>query len=475
MRVFNRHVSVRGLTVFGFETLLVSGSVVAAAHLHGSLDDVAGTLWKVVLVTALCELCFYYNDLYDLTCVHAKGELLVRVLQGTGAAAIALAAVSLLLPSMRLGSGTFLTTLGVLVVAMPLWRVAFDGLTSDPAPRGARAHRRHRAAGADRRARRFARSTTSRTGWSGSSRTRPAPGSAPSGPSSARSADLPRIIEAYGIRRIVVALADRRGQLPIDELLHAKLAGVRVEDAATTYERMTGKILVDDLKPSWLIFSDGFQASRATRLAKRAVRSRGRADRHRRRRAADAADGARGPPRLAGAGALPPGTGRRERPPLHALQVPLDADRRGAGHADLGQGPRQPRDARRPFHPAHAARRAAAVLERAARRDELRRAASGASVLRRAARRGDSFLHGAARREAGRHRLGAGPVSLRRLGRRRAREAALRPVLHQASLARLRSDDSRRHRQGDGLPQRVRSERHRRHLSEPRSTRRTKR
>jgi sugar transferase (PEP-CTERM system associated) len=67
----------------------------------------------------------------------------------------------------------------------------------------------------------------------------------------------------------VVALADRRGQLPIDELLRAKLDGVRVEDAATTYERMTGKILVDDLRPSWLIFSDGFQASRVTRFAKR--------------------------------------------------------------------------------------------------------------------------------------------------------------------------------------------------------------
>ena len=47
----------------------------------------------------------------------------------------------------------------------------------------------------------------------------------------------------YGIDRIVVGLSDRRGQLPIEELLHAKMAGVRVEDAATTYERMTGKIL----------------------------------------------------------------------------------------------------------------------------------------------------------------------------------------------------------------------------------------
>jgi sugar transferase (PEP-CTERM system associated) len=84
-------------------------------------------------------------------------------------------------------------------------------------------------------------------------------------------ADLPRLIVQHEVDRIVVCLADRRGRLPIQELLQAKLSGVRVEDAATTYERITGKILTDGLKPSWLIFSDGFRASRATRVAKRVL------------------------------------------------------------------------------------------------------------------------------------------------------------------------------------------------------------
>jgi sugar transferase (PEP-CTERM system associated) len=257
----------RSLTVFGFETLLVSGSVVAAAHLHGSLDNVGGTLWRVVLVTALCELCFYYNDLYDLNCVHAKRELFVSVLQGTGAAAIALAAVSMLLPSVRLGSGTFLITLGVLVVAMPLWRVAFDGLTSDP-----RLEERVLIVGTGPLAMTVAHEIRRQHDFSyrlvGFVEDPPGAASA-SASLLGTSADLLRVVETYDIRRIVVGLADRRGQLPIDELLRAKLAGVRVEDAATTYERMTGKILVDDLRPSWLIFSDGFQASRVTRFAKR--------------------------------------------------------------------------------------------------------------------------------------------------------------------------------------------------------------
>jgi sugar transferase (PEP-CTERM system associated) len=81
--------------------------------------------------------------------------------------------------------------------------------------------------------------------------------------------DIDRIIATRHVDRIVVGMTNRRGRLPIEQLLRAKMSGVRVEDATTTYERLTGKILLDDLKPSWLIFSDGFRASRVTRAVKR--------------------------------------------------------------------------------------------------------------------------------------------------------------------------------------------------------------
>jgi sugar transferase (PEP-CTERM system associated) len=268
MRVFNRHVSTRGVTLFAFETLLVSGLIVGTASLHGSVDS--GAMWKVLLATFLCELCFYYNDLYDLTRVHPKGELLVRVLRATGAAAVVLAALSVVFPSARLGSGTLLTTIGILAVTMPLCRVAFDGLTTDP-----HVEERVLVVGTGSIAATVANHIRAQYDYAyrlvGFIEDQAGAGSGAAGPILGAIDDLPGVIDAYSISRIVIALADRRGQLPIDDLLRAKLAGVRVEDAATTYERMTGKILVDDLKPSWLIFSDGFGASRATRLVKRLV------------------------------------------------------------------------------------------------------------------------------------------------------------------------------------------------------------
>jgi len=132
MQVFNRQVSARGLTVFGFETILISGSILIAAQVHGSFGTAVGALWKIVLATALCELCFYYNDLYDLTIVHSKSELLVRILQAAGAAAIVLAVVSTLLPSLIIGHGIFITLVWMLPVTIPAWRLAFDSLTRDP-------------------------------------------------------------------------------------------------------------------------------------------------------------------------------------------------------------------------------------------------------------------------------------------------------------------------------------------------------
>jgi sugar transferase (PEP-CTERM system associated) len=269
MRVFNRHVSTRGLTVFGFETVIISTSIVVAAQLHGTFDRAVDGLWKVVLVTALCELCFYYNDLYDLTRVHATRDLVVGVLKGTGAAAFALAALTALVPSVLLGNGTFATVVGMLLIAVPLWRVAFNGLTRDP-------HLEERVliVGTGVLAQTVARQI--RTQQDFAYRLVGFVADDGKGPVRVRqhdilggAADIDRILTSRHVDRIVVSLTDRRGHLPIEALLRAKLAGVRVEDAVTTFERLTGKILVEDLKPSWLIFSDGFHVSRLTRIAKR--------------------------------------------------------------------------------------------------------------------------------------------------------------------------------------------------------------
>lgn len=73
---------------------------------------------------------------------------------------------------------------------------------------------------------------------------------------------LGRVIEATRPDRIVVALGDRRGRLPLYPLLESRARGILVEDAVDTYERLTGKLALEALRPSSVIFSPDFQMSR---------------------------------------------------------------------------------------------------------------------------------------------------------------------------------------------------------------------
>ena len=74
-----------------------------------------------------------------------------------------------------------------------------------------------------------------------------------------------------GVHRVIVAMSDRRGTLPVEELLALRLAGVKVEDATSWLERISGRIEVEHLYPSWLIFAEGFRFSTFNRILRRAL------------------------------------------------------------------------------------------------------------------------------------------------------------------------------------------------------------
>lgn len=80
---------------------------------------------------------------------------------------------------------------------------------------------------------------------------------------------LARFVKRQKIKQVVVALRDRRGQLPVKSLLHLRVQGIEVFEAVSFYERIAGKIRVDWLKPSTLIFSEGFNRMHLIRVTKR--------------------------------------------------------------------------------------------------------------------------------------------------------------------------------------------------------------
>ena len=271
MQLFNRYVSTRSLTVFAGELLLIFGSVALAASLQDT-PDLAANLWKIGLVTVVCQLCLYYNDFYDLTLVQSSRELVVRLLQAVGAASIVLAALYFTMPDLMIGDGIFVSALFVFVVGILGWRLLFNQLTGS-----LKLQERILVVGTGETARKVVRQILDQREFAyrvvgfidddasrvGERIVNPGIIGTPD--------DIATLIDRHHIDRIIVGLSDRRGKLPVEELLRAKMAGIRVEDATTTYERVTGKILIDDLRPSWLIFSDGFRVSRMNRWIKRSI------------------------------------------------------------------------------------------------------------------------------------------------------------------------------------------------------------
>ncbi|MBL8862630.1 MAG: TIGR03013 family PEP-CTERM/XrtA system glycosyltransferase [Planctomycetes bacterium] len=97
---------------------------------------------------------------------------------------------------------------------------------------------------------------------------------AESGPTQPESSEpapsLPALVERERVDIVVVALEDRRKALPVDDLLQCRLDGVAVIEQESLYERITGKIAVEALRPSYLIFNEGFSRHPWAELTKRA-------------------------------------------------------------------------------------------------------------------------------------------------------------------------------------------------------------
>ena len=274
-----KRVSRRALLLIAFESVLIVAAVWLAAYVR-----FRGWMWavmaeqngmpKALLIAAVCQLCIYYSDLYDFRRIADRKELLVRIIQALGGASFVLAAVYYWFPASMIGRGVFFLAAGFITVLVSGWRVAFEWLSNRVGPR-----QRVLLVGIGGAAIKLERELMERrqalgvdiVGFidadPGGATARPEDGVRVIG----RIEDIPDIVRSRSVDRVVVSLADARGKLPMDKLLEMKLQGVTFDHLASVYEEFTGKIAVENLRPSWLIFSSGFHDTRARRAAKRAI------------------------------------------------------------------------------------------------------------------------------------------------------------------------------------------------------------
>ena len=273
-----RRVSRRALILIAFETGLIIAAVWLAAYVRfGSwmwevMAEQNG-MAKALLIAAVCQLCLYYSDLYDYRRLSDRKELAVRIIQALGGASFVLAAVYYWFPASMIGRGVFFLAAGFVTVFVSGWRVAFEWLSNRVGPR-----QRLLLVGIGSAAIKLERELLDRRQALGvdivgfidadpAGAERPRDGVRVIGGVD----DIPGIVKSRAVDRVVVSLADARGKLPMDKLLEMKLQGVTFDHLASVYEEFTGKIALENLRPSWLIFSSGFHDTRARRAAKRVI------------------------------------------------------------------------------------------------------------------------------------------------------------------------------------------------------------
>jgi sugar transferase (PEP-CTERM system associated) len=196
----------------------------------------------------------------------------VQSIQALGAASLILALLYYWFPDMVVGRGVFALTAALVITLVFGWRISFEWTSRHLAPQ-----ERLLVVGTNEAAIRLGKELHRRTDLGAEIVGFIDPDPAKVGMPIFNPGvigtieDIPAIVRGRHIDQVVVSLADARGRLPMDKLLEMKLDGVRFAHLASVYEQYTGKIAVDDLRPSWLIFSEGFRKSRLQNLVKRVV------------------------------------------------------------------------------------------------------------------------------------------------------------------------------------------------------------
>ncbi|MCI0547897.1 MAG: TIGR03013 family PEP-CTERM/XrtA system glycosyltransferase [Candidatus Rokubacteria bacterium] len=270
LRIFRHYISGVSVALFAGDLAVILGSFYVA-DVTGSWLGYGPLGPKLVLVSVVIFFVMQLGDLYNLRSALGRGELVAKIFTCQAVAALVIAAAGFAIPELRLGRAAFLKVLAVTTIGLAGWRLFWLGAYSNRLMK--------------------LNVLVLGTGTTGGliaglehTGTRPfniigylddTPEAADALPPGqvllGKIKDLSTIVEETRPDLIVVAQMDRRGHFPGQALLDCRLRGIQVEDWPSFYEKETGKILVTNLRPSWLIFSDGFVKTARTETIKRGI------------------------------------------------------------------------------------------------------------------------------------------------------------------------------------------------------------
>jgi len=268
LRIFRHYVPTMLLATLIVDIAVIAASVVVATRVVAWGGD--GDLWpKALVLIAITIAVLYVSDLYKIGRPTGHREVVARLILALGSACIITGAAGFAFPTLRLGRLAFLQTFAFVSLGLIVWRLIWVGLLPSD-----RLRKRVLVLGVS--------DSSALLGTLRDSGSQPfsvlgflddAPDAADRVPGGmqllGKTQDLLNLVDELQPDVVLVTLADMRRSLPITDLLDCRLRGIVVEQWTSFYEKQTGKVLVANLRPSWLIFSDGFVKDRLTTAVKR--------------------------------------------------------------------------------------------------------------------------------------------------------------------------------------------------------------
>ena len=262
--------SPRRLLLFLFEATLLALAVMGAACIRLGIHEalVAPHLRKkAVLFAFVVAGAAYYTGLYDRAGVRGGASVAKRWLTSALVATPILLAVFYLVPPLALGRGIFLASVALTVTVLPAWRVVYDTVS-----RNVVTPKRVLVLGTGELALEIRDHLAMH----------PETGDACLGllaPDRSYVDAIAGVVGTYGelfelvraleIETVVVAFRNRRGTLPVKQLLELKLRGIECLEGTDYYEGLAGKLFVRELKASQIVFAEGYRIDRTQRRLKR--------------------------------------------------------------------------------------------------------------------------------------------------------------------------------------------------------------
>ena len=275
LRFLKQYFPIRNILFLVIEGCVILFSFITASMLFissGSYLFNALLMVKILFVTLICQICLYYNDLYDFDRVKTIPEMSVRLMQSLGIASIFLAVVYFLFPAAIINQKVFVSSILLILIFITGWRMIYLNILN----RGLFNEKIILVGSNDLSLDIIEKiENTLDCGYELKAIFPDVEN------------DIKNLVKVKGVpinynlgnlcknalsgkvKKIVTVLKEQRGSFPMKELIACRTMGIEVIDGCSFYEQLTGKVLVQKINPSWLVFSTGFKKSLIRKFLKR--------------------------------------------------------------------------------------------------------------------------------------------------------------------------------------------------------------